>query len=383
MYNIRITRLTRLFQKKTVPVDHHPFDGACIEETAVRKNLQLLGIISLMILVSLACQLSGSTPAPATQDPNLVYTQVALALTLTAVNNPPTVQPTAQPTTQSQDSGLVNTQVAMVLTQTAMSIPPAPTEHILPTVQVLPTEKPVPTEQDLESKMKNANILVYEDAAGDYTFIPYVKRALDSVPGYHEYVADAMGTFMDKLNSGTKWDLIISASEMRTNISGDYWTILKQKVDEGAALVSEIWYVNLINDGKIAPLLRECGLKLQSDWQAAAVYNRIDYGMYWVDSNNPVFTTPNKIDRFGASLTDPAWLYGDIGDLMEVTDNTKGTILATKNLGQSGRYGLISSCMKGRVIFQTFSSHNYPTDGMIALWENYIFNTLTAHFTNP
>jgi hypothetical protein len=35
------------------------------------------------------------------------------------------------------------------------------------------------------------------------------------------------------------------------------------------------------------------------------------------------------------------------------------------------------------VIFQTFSSHNYPTNDMIALWENYIINTLTAHFNNP
>jgi hypothetical protein len=370
----------------------------------MRKHLPLLGLISLLILVTLACQLSGGTAVPPAQDQNLINTQVALSMTLTAVRNPPPV-PTANSGGQSQDSDLVKTQVAMALTQTAMSITPVPpptqpiflpptqqiiptlqalpTQQIIPTLQVIPTEKPAPTEQDLKALMASANILAYEDVAGDYDFIPYVKRALDGLPGYKVYVADAMGTFMDKMNSGTRWDLIISASELRDNISGDYFTLMKQKVDEGAALISEIWYVDDINDGKIAPLLRQCGLKLQMDWQGAAFYNRIDGGMYWVDSNNPVFTTPNRIDRLGASLTDPAWMYGDMGDLMEVTDNTKGTILASKNVGQSGSYGLISSCLGGRVIFQTFSSHNYPTDSMIALWENYIVNTLTAHFNNP
>jgi len=36
--------------------------------------------------------------------------------------------------------------------------------------------------------------------------------------------------------------------------------------------------------------------------------------------------------------------------------------------------------MEGRVIIQTFSDHDYHEDQIVALWENYIYNTLKAHF---
>jgi hypothetical protein len=310
-----------------------------------------------------------ATPVVQNQNTNLVNTQAALAMTQTAFSKPPS-EPSATPGDQNQNPNLVNTQVAMAMTQTAMSLPPTQ------------AQQPSPTPQDIKTLIKSANILVYEDIAGDPTFIPYVKRALMSIGGNYVYVADAMGTFMNDLNSGTRWDLIISASELRTAISGDYWTVIKTRVDDGAALISEIWYLDSINDGKIAPLLSECGVKLQSDWQGAGVYIPLDYGMYWVYSNSPVFNTPNQVNRFGGSLTDPAWMFGDIGDLVEVTDSSRAQILATHELGQQNNYGLLTSCMDGRVLFQTFSSHNYPTNDMIALWENYIYYTLTNHFQN-
>ena len=172
------------------------------------------------------------------------------------------------------------------------------------------------------------------------------------------------------------------ASEMHNKISGDYWTALKDQVDDGAALVVEAWYLNQINGGKIAPFLSECGLQVQANWIRKASYNRIDYAMKWVDPSSPVFNTPNQVDRFGASLTDPAFSGAgtDIGDLMEVTDYSKAQILASLDNGSDSNNGLITTCMNGRVILQTFDSHDYPTDGMVALWENYINYTLTNHF---
>jgi len=366
----------------------------------MRKHMLIPALIIISILVIMACNISSgsATPdqtvrntqialaktqtaisapelvpsiTPDVQDQNqdLVNTQVALALTQTVFSRP-SVEPSETPASQNQDHDLVNTQVAMAMTQTAMSLPPTQ------------AQQSSPTPQDVKARIKSANILVYEDIAGDPYYIPYAKRALMSIGGNYTYVADAMGTFMNDLNSGTKWDLIISASELRTAISGDYWTIMKTRVDEGAALIAEIWYLDGINAGKIAPLLSECGVKLQADWQGASVYNPIDYGMYWVDSNSPVFNTPNQVNRFGASLTDPAWMFGDIGDLIEVTDSSRAQILATHELGQQNNYGLLTSCLDGRVLFQTFSSHNYPTNEMIALWENYIYYTLTNHFQN-
>ena len=336
----------------------------------MRKHFLILGMIAFAILITLACTLVSATATP---DPGLLNTQVALAMTQAALNSPNSL-PSATIGVQDQNTDLVKTQVAMAMTQTAMTGGPAPTQ------QAGSTQQSAPTEQDLKAMIKTSNILVYEDMFTAYDSVPVVKRALESVGGHHEYVADAMGTLMDQLNSGTPWDLIIVAAERHDNISGEYMTALKDKVDDGVALILEIWYLEEINDGKIAPLLRQCGLELQADWHDKAFYNPIDYGMYWVDSTNPIFNIPNRVNRFGASLTDPYWLDDDIGDLLKITDSSKGKILASLQLGEDSKYGVLASCMEGRVIFQTFTSHNYPTNDMIALWENYINTTLTNHF---
>jgi hypothetical protein len=281
--------------------------------------------------------------------------------------------PSATVGVQNQDPNLVNTQVAMAMTQTAMNIVPEE-----PTATATQEDRP-PSQAEIEAMIDSSNILVYEDIIGDPSYVPYVQRALKSVGGHHEYVGDAMGTFMDKLDSGTQWDLIIVAAEMHRKISGDYWTMIKDQVDDNVALVAEVWYLNQIGAGKIGPFLSECGVKVQADWGRDVGDNPIDYGMYWVDPSHPVFNTPNLVERFRVALTDYAWT-GDVGDFLEVTDSSKAEILASHTAGQDSKYGLITSCMDGRVILQTFCSHDYPTNDMVALWENYINYTLTNHF---
>jgi hypothetical protein len=94
-----------------------------------------------------------------------------------------------------------------------------------------------------------------------------------------------------------------------------------------------------------------------------------------------VFNTPNRVTRFGASLSDPTLVwYGDIGDFVKLRGGSTAKILASHASGQDMSYGLITSCMDGRVILQTFSSHDYPTNDVVALWQNYIVYTLTNHF---
>jgi hypothetical protein len=292
-----------------------------------------------------------------TTGPNLEGTQAALAQTQTALNNFPAQDATA---TQEQQAATA-TQEQQAATATQEQPPP-------------------PAELDIPALIDSSNILVYEDMAGDPRYITYVARALKSVGGYHEYVGDAMGTFMDKLDSGTKWDLIIVAAESRSTIRGDYWTVIKDKVDEGAALVAEMWYLDDISDGMITPLLNECGVEVQADWMRALGKNPIEFEMFWVEPSSPVFNTPNQVSRFKASLNDPAFPSGDIGDFLELTESSNAQILASHAKGDDTNYGLITSCMNGRVIFQTFDSHDYPTNDMVALWENYINYTLTNHF---
>ena len=88
--------------------------------------------------------------------------------------------------------------------------------------------------------------------------------------------------------------------------------------------------------------------------------------------------TGNQVDNFRNSVSS-AWA-GDAGDLMKLTEGSDATILATHSNGHKTDYGLLTSCMDGRVLFQTFSTHDYPTLEMTALWQNYIIYTLTNHF---
>jgi hypothetical protein len=120
-------------------------------------------------------------------------------------------------------------------------------------------------------------------------------------------------------------------------------------------------------------------VEVQANWIRSVGDDRLDYGMYWAEPDNPVFNSPNKVSRLAASLTDPAW-EGDVGDLMKLQGGSTAQILASRSPGNTGTDGLITSCMEGRVILQTFDSHDYPTDNIIALWENYIIYSLTNHF---
>ncbi len=340
----------------------------------MKNRFHILAIILIIIAVTLACSTQSNTPVPQ-QDPGLVNTQVAMAMTQTAMAQPP--QPPQQPVDLPKptlDTGLMATQMAMAMTQTAIAQPPAmPTNTIsLPTAE--------PTEMDINALIDNSNILFYEDMVDYPQYITIVSKAMKSIGGHHKYVGDAIGTLMNELNSSTHWDLIIIAAEARGSVSGDYWDVIKNQVDDGAALIAELWYLDDIGAGKIAPLLYECGVEVQKDWYRIYGDDPLKYDMYWSEPNSPVFNEPNKVTRFASALTEPAW-NGDIGDLMQLTPGSDATILASHQAGEGqSSNGLITSCLNGRMILQTFDSHDYPTDPMVALWQNYIRYTLTNHF---
>lgn len=330
----------------------------------MKTKVRLLSVFMVVLLSILACQFPNSTPSP---DSSLMQTQTALSMTLTAMNNiPPTATHIALPA------------VTHIAQPTATQIAqPTATQHTL----IVPTSTGGAgglTDQQIQDKINSSNILIYEDMAGYQAYIRYVSKAIASIGGNHVYVGDAMGTFMNKLNSDTNWDLIIVASEYRDAISGDYWTTLKKQVDKGVALIAEVWYLDQISDGRITPLLNECGVEVQGNWNRSYGFNQLDFGMYWVVPDSPVFNTPNQVDQFSYSIQD-AWI-GDAGDFLQTTFLSSAKILASHSNGHTTDKGLITSCLDGRVLFQTFSSHDYPMDGMVSLWQNYIMYTLTNHF---
>jgi len=124
-------------------------------------------------------------------------------------------------------------------------------------------------------------------------------------------------------------------------------------------------------------LLKRCGLSFQSDWYMPEL--RV---FYWTMPETPVFHEPNQIPTQLRNAA-PLW-NGDLGDLLEVDARVANSpdaplILASTNPDMKVSNGLLASCLGGRVILQTFRTHEYQHDDMLHLWQNYIYQTLKAH----
>ena len=76
---------------------------------------------------------------------------------------------------------------------------------------------------------------------------------------------------------------------------------------------------------------------------------------------------------------DVRW-YGDAGDLLKLNPGSGAALLGGTQQKEFSSYGLIAECLDGRMIWQTFSTHDYKTQDMINLWQNYIAHTLKARY---
>lgn len=258
-------------------------------------------------------------------------------------------------------------------TQPAPSIesPPAP-----------PTEEPTaePT-QDIAQKIRAANVLVFEDIRGYYDLDTRVHSAVQNMRfsgGRVIEVGDALGHLMEQLNSSTRWDLIVISAEARNAVRGEFWDLIMNQVDNGVALVAEVWYLDEIANGRIAPLLGKCGVSFQADWwRDPAGYDQLDYSIFWLDQYNEVFSYPNQV---GALTTPNIYWEGDAGDLLRLGSGGDAILLAGKHPDQKSSNGVLATCMGGRVILQTYATHDYRRDHIVPLWENFMYYTLNNHF---
>jgi hypothetical protein len=315
-------------------------------------------MMGLLIILALACNMPGSntpqanTPPPTAFDP----TRVALEAEVTAMARQLTEQAMA---TEPQDAV---TEVSPPPVEPT-SAPPTSTE-VLPTfAEVLPT-----VTENFEERIKSAKILVYEDT-------PYIglwiKDTLQGMGLKHSFVGDAMGDFMENLNSGVQWDLIIVGAESHDYVSGDFFDVLTERVvKDKTALILEMWYLDLVSAGRIQPLTTKCGVKLQKSYDAPS-------SIYWLDSNSAIFNEPNT--AIPLIHYDQYWNWQS-GDYLKLLPGSEATLLAGMYQNRDSDYGVITSCFDGRVILQTFCNHDYHQDDIQLLWENYIYNTLKNRF---
>jgi hypothetical protein len=176
---------------------------------------------------------------------------------------------------------------------------------------------------------------------------------------------------MENLNSPVDWDLIIVGAETKTKVQGEFWDVIGEKIArDNTAVVAELWYVDLLYNGRLKPVMSNCGIELQRDWVLAE-------SVYWLDSTHPLFSNPN--DAMPLINYSRYWQY-QAGDLIRLAPGSKATLLAGTFQKRKSDYGVMATCHDGRVIFQTFSNHDYHQDQIIRLWQNYITYTLTNRF---
>jgi hypothetical protein len=307
----------------------------------------------LAFVTILACSISSTTPVPnnpAGFDPtkavlelqatamSLQLTQAAIGAQAIPTQPPPTLQPTNPP--------------PVVPTQ------PAPTE-----VQPTPTE-------DLEARIKSARVLVYENTDAR-NFGMWIQDALDGLGIKYTQTGSYSGHFMEYLNSGTKYDLIIVGAEDKKIISGEFWDVINTRlVRDKAALIAEVWYLDSEANGPISKILGGCGIRYQKDYDIAD-------SIYWWVPEHPVFNEPNTAlpllhySRFWANQT---------GDQIRLGSGGEATLLAGLAARPSTGGAVLATCYEGRVIIQTFSDHDYHEADVVPLWQNYIHYTLKNHF---
>ncbi|MBA4420327.1 MAG: hypothetical protein C0391_04195 [Anaerolinea sp.] len=342
-----------------------------------RFSIAVIAVI--VILVQVAC-LSSSTPAPAV--PVVDETKIALGVAATSF----AIQQTADAKTvddnqAQQNADLQKTMDALSVQQTVIAMQQEqqeqeqqqqeqqqPPEVIAPPVEVQPPAVVDPM-AGMDEKIRNAKVLIFEDTVelGIGQWIEDTVRHM----GITDYVQtdDYSGHFMEKLNSPTKWDLIIVGAEAKTKVQGEFWDAIMEHVNRKVAVIAEVWYLDLLGYGRIKAFTSECGVAYSSNFDLAE-------SIYWWDQFNPVFTTPNTVDPL---IHYSRYWDNQCGDKLKVTGGD-AKLIAGYKVKPASSGGFIATCMEGRTIIQTFSNHDYHEDQIKDLWENYITYTLTNHF---
>jgi len=268
------------------------------------------------------------------------------------------------------------TSLSLQLTQAALSKQQQATQPPTPTAPVVVAQPPTATQiqptptQDVEARIKSAKILVYEntDARG---IGMWIQDALNGMGLKYTQTGSYSGHFMEYLNSGIKYDLIIVGAEDKDKISGEFWDVINTRLArDKAALIAEVWYLNREANGPISKIFGGCGIRYQK-------HMPLDDSIYWWVPEHPIFNEPNTVLPL---LHYNLFWRSNAGDRIVLGSGGDATLLAGNSSSQSNDGGVLATCYQGRVIIQTFSDHDYAQADIIPLWQNYIHYTLKNHF---
>ena len=343
------------------------------------KQRAIIGIVFLAMLMLSSVLLTGCLAPAADNSAQATNMALAVQITINAMEK--------EQDTSADDANAQLTQVAQAVQATLNAAQPAaipPTAQVI--IQVAPTAEPADTPEpddqqdlaDFETWMKTADILLYEDMAGDYSTTRFVMEALDTMGLKYVDVKDAVGNFKDQLVSGGPggegWDLIISAKENRGLVKGEIYTYINDNFNNGSSVIIEEWQLESIVNGKVALLLNRCDVEFQDQWGSDPLQNQL---LWPVDGTLAIHHQPNE----GIALTNPSmfWAY-DLGDFLRLAPGSKADALWSARANVKDSFLVAVSCEENRLIFQTYCTHSYGKDRVVRMWENYIYNTLLARY---
>jgi hypothetical protein len=320
-----------------------------------------------------------------------IFVAVSCNLPFSLPSNQPTAP--AQPTTEQKLTPLATEVQGTLGPATFPTFPPTFTPPPLLITQA-PTTDPtkriatglaqstVTVEVENKGKFSESRIVVLEDIKGNTKLLTRVDKALAGLgltgPNVINYY-DATGDFYKAIKSGKPWDLIIVAAENRTSYRLGIWDAVKAHADKNTAIIIENWYQNELIKSNIDPLFEKCGIRVEAKWTRHDGFDPLNYALLALEPEHPIFNTPNKV-RMPMPVN--AFWKGTVGDLLTTTQGSEAQILSGLRPSQPDRYGLVASCLDGRMIYQSFSTHDYPKDETIKLWQNYIVYTLNNHYKN-
>jgi len=245
--------------------------------------------------------------------------------------------------------------------------------------------EPSPT-VDLQSKMKTANILLFEDMTNYLDTNRYVKDTLDQMGLPYVDVGSAKGWLKEQISSGGPdgkgWDLVIIAAESKSSgEAGEYFGYVLDMIDQGTPVIFEVFYLDKMFGGAASTLLDRCGLEYEANMIRIPANRMV---MFPLDFSNPILQEPNS----GLTFTDTQSFWWDdtgkksydTGDLVQTTLTGDAKLLIGTMANEKQTHGTLTVCMDNYLILQTFSSHNLTYNAMSPLWENYIYNALKVRF---
>jgi hypothetical protein len=345
------------------------------------------GMILLLLLAG--CDLVSSTPDPATEQTqtaiSLQQTEVAEKMGQLSIEDRQATQD-ALSALGGQDSGNESGDEIDTADTSPSETPEAATE---PAAQApTPTDTLEPTQSiDFESWMQSANILLFEDMVNHLLDTNrYVQGALDEMGLSYKDDGSAKGWLKTDLVGGAPdgepWDLVIIAAESKTGVQGEFFEYVLDALDRGSSVIMEVWYLDQTYNGSAGALLDRCGIEFENNWRKVPPLAMV---MFPVDSSHPILFEPNNLsftDVYSYWWDPDGEIVYDIGDQVKLAPGSDARILVATNANYKDSHGTLTVCVDGRLILQTFSSHQLTYNASSLIWQNYIYNALKVRFEN-